>query len=199
MGAERNKNGRTVRKRRNNMVERLKERSQYVQICNAVVRFGGLTLSELGLYSLMLVRPDHWDFYATALAKETGLSKGEIVTMLRNMERKGFVRERAGRYGNCWDLFEVPERVAKAAAEAAAGSGQESRPVEPSEQPPAPDAGQEKGSEDEVCPSPRCDAHKLTHEQMAQTFFDQANKLKRIAEARKAEEEAARHSRLYGA
>ena len=89
------------------MIERSNEKTPYTAIKNKVLRSGFLALEELGLYAVMLSKPDNWEFSEFVLARELGTAQKEIHGILKRLEQKGFVRERSGRYGTVWDLFEV--------------------------------------------------------------------------------------------
>ncbi len=173
------------------MIKRLEQRSQYVLLSCAVVRFGGLTPEELGLYVMMLVRPDHWDFYEKILAKEAEMTPERILEILRSMERKGFVLERSGRFGRFWDLIEMPERVAEAERKMFAENGW--RPCLSETMPePRPQVSDEtpKPGKRESAPEPG--KRTLTHEQMAQIFFEKAAELRKCTEEEKAAKAAGR-------
>ena len=169
------------------MIQRANNKLPFAMIKIDVLRSGLLTLEELGLYTVMLSRTDNWDFSEFVLSRELGMTPGEVHDILKRLERKGFTRERKGRYGPVWDLFElsdqlpkrkqhrdyiVPQDVAKPLVDRLL-SGQ--KPVlqqntEHAEQ----DA--ERAPEDE---------RTMTNEEMANAFFAQAEKLRKIAAERR--------------
>ena len=141
------------------MIERQKKGTPFVRIASAVIRRGGLKLEELGLYSVMAAKPDNWEFNEQAMARELHLSEMEIHRMLESMERKGYVRRHASRYGPAWDFFETPCPIA-----------QKTEPLSKE-----PEQKEPEGEE----PSDRTDgeAREMTREQKAQVFFDLAKQL----------------------
>ena len=165
--------------------------SPFAMIKIDVLRSGLLTLEELGLYVMMLSRPDNWEFSEFVLARELGTTPREVHDLLKRLERKGFARERQGRYGTVWDLFElseqlqrgepykdytVPQSVAKTFVDSilqketnASQNTGNAKPDVPQQPECVQDAGQP-----------------MTREQIGQTLMDYAKKLKQDAAARKA-------------
>jgi hypothetical protein len=92
------------------MIERNENRGLFTRISNAVLRDPSMSAEELGLYASMLSRPDNWEFSEYVLSKQFGTTPQEIRRILLSLERKGYTRERRGRYGPVWDLFERPEK-----------------------------------------------------------------------------------------
>ncbi len=171
------------------MIVRSNEHRQYVLIRHAVIRYGGLTLPELGLYMVMMIRPDHWAFHEKTLAKERNLDPEEIRRLLKGLESKGFTQERVGPYGRYWDLYELPGHVAEAARNAAKENDEGPKEKASVPEPPAatePSAATEPAEQD------------FTNEEMARFFYDQAAELRKIGQQRKAEQEAERRKRLSG-
>ena len=74
-----------------------------------VLRKRMLSPEALGLFVAMLDRADDWDFYARELSATFRLSRERTEALLGELERKGFVRGKPGRYGPAYDLFERPE------------------------------------------------------------------------------------------
>ena len=89
------------------MIERSKKRVSYTAIKNRVLRCGMLHADEIGLYAVMLSRPDYWEFSEFVLARELDSTPNEIRFILKRMEQKGFTRERRGAHGPVWDLIEL--------------------------------------------------------------------------------------------
>lgn len=152
-----------------------------------VLRSGFLTLEELGLYTVMLSRTDNWEFSAFVLSRELGMTPGEVHDILKQLERKGFTRERNGRYGPVWDLYElseqlpkgkqhrdytVPQDVAKHLVDRLM-SGQ--KPV----------LRQNTEHAEQNAERAPGDERTMTNEEMANAFFAQAEKLRKIAAERK--------------
>lgn len=73
-----------------------------------VLRKRMLSPEALGLFVAMLDRADDWDFYARELSATFRLSRERTEALLSELERKGFVRGKPGRYGPAYDLFELP-------------------------------------------------------------------------------------------
>ena len=178
------------------MIERSNEKTPYTAIKNKVLRSGFLALEELGLYAVMLSKPDNWEFSEFVLARELGTSQKEVHGILKRMEQKGFVRERSGRYGTVWDLFEmseqlpdraieprrnytVPQATAKAFVDSVMRKVRDSKP----------DAEREQKDEPE-----KPEERQMTSEEIAQAFFKKAEELKKIAAERKAQEQACRNA-----
>lgn len=102
------------------MIERRTNKTPFVAVASSVIRSGGLTPEELGLYACMAAKPDNWEFVDFVLARECGTTPQEIRRILNGLERKGYVRERSGRHGAVWDFFEtakLPERTPELKAE----------------------------------------------------------------------------------
>ena len=88
------------------MIERNPDREPYTAVKNRIIYQGGLTPEELGLYTNMLSRPVDWEFNEFVLAREFSVSVGQIRRLLESLAAKGYTRERKGRYGPVWDLYE---------------------------------------------------------------------------------------------
>lgn len=73
-----------------------------------IIRKRMLSPEALGLFVAMLDRADDWDFYAKELSATFRLSRERTDSLLNELERKGFVRCKAGRYGPAYDLYELP-------------------------------------------------------------------------------------------
>ena len=172
------------------MIERNNEKMPYTIIKNRVLNSGFLTLEELGLYIVMLSKPDNWEFSEFVLARELGTTPSDVHGILKRLEQKGFTRERKGRYGTVWDLFElsdqlpahspvrrrnytIPQDTAKAmierlmSAEKAVNQPISEEPVE------------------QIVASPDEGERTMTNEEMAKVFFAQAEKLRKIAAEKK--------------
>ena len=74
-----------------------------------VLRKHMLSPEALGLFVAMLDRADDWDFYARELSATFRLTRERTEALLGELERKGFIRSKPGRYGPAYDLFERPE------------------------------------------------------------------------------------------
>lgn len=74
-----------------------------------VLRKRMLSPEALGLFVAMLDRADDWDFYARELSATFRLSRERTEALLGELERKGFIRSKPGRYSPAYDLFERPE------------------------------------------------------------------------------------------
>ena len=90
------------------MIYRDRNRGYYTMIANSFLRDPSITLTERGLFALMLSRPDSWEFSELVLSKEQGVPVSEIRTLLESLERKGYAKRRAIRGGEVWDLIEKP-------------------------------------------------------------------------------------------
>ena len=153
------------------MIERNKHRGTYTRIENSILRGTLLTLDELGLYAVMLSRPDNWEFSEYALSRQLSVPAAEIRRILLSLAEKGFARERRGRYGTVWDLFEpscIPSARNKKADPVSESAGKPDRDANPS-------AGADRP---------------MTREEIGQRLIDYSRELRKIAEARKAESRA---------
>ena len=93
------------------MIERTHNRTLFTAVRIDVLRSGLLTAEEIGLYTLMLSRPDNWEFSEFVLARELGTTPTDVRSILKRLEQKGFARERKGRYGTVWDLYELSAQL----------------------------------------------------------------------------------------
>ena len=163
------------------MIQRANNKSPFTMIKIDVLRSGLLTLEEIGLYVMMLSRPDNWEFNEFVLSRELGTTQREVHDLLKRLERKGFARERKGRYGTVWDLFElseqlpmrvthkdnsVPQNVAKAFVDSIIQQG--TNVVQTA-----------------VKPEPDCE-NPMTREEIGQRLIDFAGKLRQNATTQKA-------------
>ena len=144
------------------MIERSKEKTPYTAIRNRVLRSGMLSADEIGVYATMLSRPDTWEFSEFILARELNTTPKDVRSVLKRLEQKGFTRERLGRKGAVWDLYEISSFM-------------------PDEKPSA-----EETLSDPQKPAEREENKRTrTNEEWAQVFFDQAKKLRRMTEEAK--------------
>ena len=156
------------------MIYRDENRGFFTRLSNEVLRMPVMTLNELGLYAVMLSRPDNWEFSDYVLSKQLGISTGEVQILLRGLERKGYVRQRMGRNGAVWDLYEKP--------------AQKTAPLKPEQTDPEPaQIRTEPTPETTAADDP--DESGWTREQIAQGLFEQAEKLRQQALRRKIEKE----------
>ena len=95
------------------MVYKAKEKALFAPIRIDVLRSGMLTAEEIGLYATMLSRTENWEFSEFVLARELKTTPEEIRHLLKRLEQKGFTRERRGRYGTVWDLYELSDQLPK--------------------------------------------------------------------------------------
>ena len=144
------------------MIERTKEMTPFTAIRNRVLRSGMLSADEIGVYATMLSRPDSWEFSEWILARELNTTPKDVRTVLKRLEQKGFARERSGRKGAVWDLYEISNFMP---GEKSAGEEALSTPQKPNE------------SEE--------NKRTMTNEQMARVFFEQAKKLRKMNEEAK--------------
>lgn len=74
-----------------------------------------LSLKALGLYTVMMSRPDSWEFSVSGLAAYTEVSKDTIRTLLQEMEKAGFlIRQQLhgekGKFSrNIYVLYDEPQ------------------------------------------------------------------------------------------
>ena len=170
------------------MIQRANNKSPFTMIKIDVLRSGLLTIEELGLYVMMLSRPDNWEFNEFVLSRELGTTQREVHDLLQRLERKGFARERKGRYGTVWDLYElsdqlpkgrtrkdytVPQNVAKAMVERLMSAEQ-----------PILQRNREEQADQDAAPV-QYGERTMTNEEMAKAFFTQAEKLRKIAAEKK--------------
>ena len=196
------------------MIQRANNNSPFAMIKIDVLRSGLLTLEELGLYTVMLSRTDNWEFSEFVLARELGMTPGEVHDILKRLERKGFTRERMGRRGSVWDLYElsdllpkgephrdytVPQDVAKAFVDSVMKQGTDTlrkSPEDPLKT--EPDRNSEPGNESfvsapehAVCPPDRGTAppdgegKPMSREEIGRTLIEFAAKLRQHAAAQK--------------
>ena len=144
------------------MITRRKQFKPFAPIGTDVIYHGNLTPEELGIYVAMAAKPDSWEFNEQVMARELQVSQEEIHRLLLKLERKGYTRSRTGRYGLTWDFFESPCPVILPNVQPKREAPQEQPKPEA---PKIPGPKQEEGEE------------KLTHEEMAQKFFDLAKEL----------------------
>ena len=175
------------------MIQRANIRSPFAMIRIDVLRSGFLTLEELGLYMVMLSRPDNWEFSEFVLARELGTTPRTVHDLLKRLEGKGFARERKGRHGTVWDLFElseqlpkgeqrkdhtVPQRVAKVFVDSLMANATNAVQT-------AGDAKPDALREQNAVPVP--DGEKtMTREEIGQKLIDFSGKLRQVADAQKA-------------
>ncbi|MBQ1820151.1 MAG: hypothetical protein II117_00975 [Clostridia bacterium] len=75
-----------------------------------VIRQRMLSLRALGLLTIMLDRPETWQFRLSELTRSLGLSTDEAADLLAELTRKGFAKERRDKYGVYYDIYSFPER-----------------------------------------------------------------------------------------
>lgn len=173
------------------MIKRTTNQSPFAMIKIDVLRSGMLTADEIGLYTLMMSRTDNWEFSEFVLARELHTNPSEVRQLLKRLEQKGFTRERKGKYGPVWDLFElsdqlpqrryktcgdytVPQDVAEAFVDRFMLQGKR----EP----------QKRIEEDHDAAAPQ----KATNEEMAQKFFEKAEELRKVAAEQRLKRDACR-------
>ena len=175
------------------MIQRANIRSPFAMIRIDVLRSGFLTLEELGLYMVMLSRPDNWEFSEFVLARELGTTPRTVHDLLKRLEGKGFARERKGRHGMVWDLFElseqlpkgeqrkdhtVPQRVAKAFVDSLMANATNAVQT-------AGDAKPDALREQNAVPEPDGEMP-MTREEIGQKLIDFSGKLRQVASEQKA-------------
>ena len=186
------------------MIQRNNEKTPFTAIKNKVLFSGLLTLEELGLYAVMLSKPVNWEFSEFVLARELKTTPEEIRYLLKRLEQKGFARERRGRYGPVWDLYEisdqipkgspqkdwtVPQSVAKAFVDRMMQQGADRKPSAVNDPKPDSNAESEASVESiDTKPTDKKDGSQpMTREQIGQTLIDFAVKLRRNAIQRNAD------------
>ena len=90
------------------MITRRTQFKPFTTVGTDIIFRGGMTPEELGVYTAMSAKPDNWDFNEQVLARELHISQAEVHRILKGLERKGYVRERMGRFGATWDFYETP-------------------------------------------------------------------------------------------
>lgn len=155
------------------MIERDPKREPYTAVRNRIIYSEGLSLEELGLYTAMLSRPVNWDFSEFVLARDFSVPASRIRSILESLAKKGYTRERKGRYGTVWDLFEQPAQrnVSAEVMDLIAKTAKAASMPKPS------------APKQETEPEPP--KRTLSDGQMAQAFFDQAEKLRERNEYKK--------------
>ncbi|MBQ5990997.1 MAG: hypothetical protein IJL62_00430 [Clostridia bacterium] len=143
------------------MIERNAEKTPYTAVKNKVIRSGMLSAEELGLYTVMLSKPDYWEFSEFVLARELNAAPAEIRRILKRLEQKGFARERTGSRGAVWDLYEISCFMGNA------GKTAPDAPKPASADPPGPEKGERT----------------MTNAEIAQRLFAEAARLRSMNRA----------------
>lgn len=147
------------------MITRRTQFKPFVAIGTDIIYRGGLQPEELGVYAAMASKPDNWDFNEQVMARELHLSQTEIHRILKALERKGYVRERMGRFGVTWDFYETSYLIPQQKQQVIPGP-------KPKEEPqPKAEAKPEEQTQDDG------EEPQLSGEEMAQRFFEHAKKL----------------------
>lgn len=74
-----------------------KQRAPFTQVPNALLTDPEITLKAKGLYALMYSKPDGWQFYETAIAKECREGKEAVSAGLDELVKSGWLRRSGGR------------------------------------------------------------------------------------------------------
>ncbi len=159
------------------MIFRSKERKQFTRIPQSVLNIRVFTLEELGLYTAMLSKPNNWEFSEYVLSRDFHTTPDDIHRVLKRLELKGFVRERPGRNGRVWDLYEESSLCGPNALTCSETALKNAEPVEAPSEESQFEAEQTAPKSDEKAEE---DKRTLTNEQMASVFFEKANELRRI-------------------
>jgi hypothetical protein len=81
-------------------IMRIKPRTQYTQIPNALLRNANLSLQSRGLLAFVLSHPDDWEFDRAWLIKESGAGKDRLDAILAELEAKRHLRRTQQRLPN---------------------------------------------------------------------------------------------------
>ena len=102
------------------MITRNKNKGMFTAISTSFLRDPKMELEEIGLFAVMLSRPDNWEFNEFVLARDLAVPASRIRSILESLEKKGYTKERKGKRGVVWDLFETPNAHRSAPSEEAA-------------------------------------------------------------------------------
>lgn len=164
------------------MIVRNPNKKRFTKVDWSLARSGTLRPDELGLYTLMLSHSDNWDFSEKALIRETDATPEELRDILHRLEKKGFTERRKNRFGTVWDLIEDPQspeevdRVRRILSEEEAEKRGDGIDIIKSE------SGNASPQDPENEPKPEAPtpaAPQMTNEEMAQSFFALAEKLRK--------------------
>ena len=142
-----------------NMIQRRDRDERFTPITSRLIRDKEISTEAVGVFARMAIKPDNWEFNEFAMANELRLPRESVHVILLELERKGYVRQRRGRYGTVWDLYESPDTP----------TASHSLAVEPLEPIPA--------RPGVIMPEPLKEGEQLTPEEMGQRLKDFAKKL----------------------
>lgn len=74
-----------------------KQRAPFTQVPNALLADPDLSLKAKGLYALMYSKPDGWQFYESALVRESRDGKDAVGSALDELVKAGWLRRCGGR------------------------------------------------------------------------------------------------------
>lgn len=142
------------------MIQRRNKDERFIPVTSRLIRDREISTEAVGVFARMAAKPDNWEFNEFAMANELHLPRESVRRILLELERKGFVRQRHGRYGTVWDLYESPDPSAAVTKTAASETPE----------PAAPRTGI-------IMPEPLKEGEVLTPEERGQRLMDFAKKL----------------------